>query len=425
MLKLTHKDLLEDKRFLQGVLSSIGDTFFFIFDEKGMINFCWGSKKLEEKYGIILNEYEGKFPDEYLPDIPIEDKINLINLVFDTEESVKNEWIVNMPTGRFWFEFTFSPIKVKNEEINCIIAVVKDITERKRAEEKLIENEEKYRTIIEQLNDGIIIVQDSIIQYVNQTMCKIVGYSYKEYVSKPYTITVHPDEMFKVTELCKKRIEGKNVPKTYELALIDKNGNKVYVEYNAILIPYEGKTADLIIVRNISKRKKAENLLIEEKNLLRMVIDNLQDYIFVKDTKGRFILNNLAHISRMVGSVSSQEDLIGKTDFDFFPKEIAEQYVANDQEIIKLGQPLKNRIETVINSRGTEQVLITSKIPRRNNQGEIIGIISSSTDITDLKRTEEALRENENIMRAILANSPDVILIVDQEGVIQFINHTF
>ncbi len=95
------------------------------------------------------------------------------------------------------------------------------------------------------------------------------------------------------------------------------------------------------VVSAITERRRAEESLAEERNLLRTLIDNLPDYIYVKDTESRFINGNLT-VAQLMGATSVDE-LIGKTDFDFFPKELATQYFADEQAIIKTGQPFMNR----------------------------------------------------------------------------------
>ncbi|MHA1730267.1 MAG: PAS domain S-box protein, partial [Promethearchaeota archaeon] len=100
-----------------------------------------------------------------------------------------------------WYSISaYSPLK------GYFVATLSDITEQKEMEISLKESEEKYRTVIEESNDGIIIIQDEIIQYINPAMSKMLGYSHEEYVGKPYTNIVHPDEMSKVTERYKKRM---------------------------------------------------------------------------------------------------------------------------------------------------------------------------------------------------------------------------
>ena len=125
-------------------------------------------------------------------------------------------------------------------------------------------------------------------------------------------------------------------------------------------------------------------------NLLRTLIDNLPVYIFVKDTQSRFVLNNMAHINIL--GATSPEEVIGKTDFDFFPPDLANQYYADEQELIQTGQPLINREELTITPQGTRQWLLTSKTPLRDNEGKIIGLVGSSRDTTERKQTEETLQ---------------------------------
>lgn len=150
-------------------------------------------------------------------------------------------------------------------------------------------------------------------------------------------------------------------------------------------------------------------------NLLRTLIDNLPDYIFVKDTQSRFVLNNMAHIN--VLGATWPEEVIGKTDFDFFPPDLANQYYADEQELIRTGQPLINREEITVTPQGSRQWLLTSKTPLRDNEGKIIGLVGISRDITERKQTEETLQASEAHNRALIAAIPDAILHLDSKGV--------
>jgi len=106
--------------------------------------------------------------------------------------------------------------------------------------------------------------------------------------------------------------------------------------------------------------KRAEEALAEERSLLRTMIDNLPDYITVKDIKCRFVVNNMAHV-HILGATTLDE-LIGKTDFDIFPQELAAQYYADDQEVIRSGQPLVNQEEVTIDPGGKRQYLLTTAL---------------------------------------------------------------
>jgi PAS domain S-box-containing protein len=134
----------------------------------------------------------------------------------------------------------------------------------------------------------------------------------------------------------------------------------------------------------------AQEKVAEERNLLRTLIDNLPDNVFVKDTGSRLIIDNIAH-RRLLGA-TSQEEVLGKTDFDFFAPELAAQYRADEQAVIQSGQPLVNHEEPTVDPAGERHWLLTSKVPLRDSRGKIAGIVGINRDITERKRAEEELK---------------------------------
>ena len=149
----------------------------------------------------------------------------------------------------------------------------------------------------------------------------------------------------------------------------------------------------------VVERKTAEAALATERNLLRTVIDNLPDYIYAKDTKGRFILKNLAD-ARIMGA-NSPDDVIGKTDFDYYPTELAINYRADDQSVLQSKRPLINREEPVTAANGTQRWVLTSKVPLQDAQGKVVGLVGIGRDITERKKAEDALRENNRVLNAV------------------------
>ena len=145
------------------------------------------------------------------------------------------------------------------------------------------------------------------------------------------------------------------------------------------------------ISREISAMKEMEDQLATERNLLRAVIDNLPDHIFLKDAEGRYLLDNEAH-RRSVGASESSE-VRGRTVFDFFPDEAARAFHEDDMAIIRSGRPLINHEEQVADMRGHLHWLLTSKIPWLDDSGKTVGLVCISRDISEQKLAEERLKQ--------------------------------
>jgi PAS domain S-box-containing protein len=164
------------------------------------------------------------------------------------------------------------------------------------------------------------------------------------------------------------------------------------------------RTAELIqanadLQAQIAERQRMEAELLTERNLLRALIDNAPEQIYVKDTEGRFVLANTATMLQL--NVSTPDQLLGKTDVDFFAPEQAAQYRADELAVLQSGQPLINKEESRIDEQ-TGALLwgLITKVPVRDAQGQIIGLVGMSRDITERKRAEELLRANEVQLRA-------------------------
>ena len=142
----------------------------------------------------------------------------------------------------------------------------------------------------------------------------------------------------------------------------------------------------------IEERKEAQRLLEEAQSLQSIIIDTMPTYFHVKDLEGRFIRLNTWSIGAFYQNVPL-EDILGKTDFDFFKKEVAEQFRRDELRIIQTGRPIVNKEEANVDIYGKKRWLLTTKAPLRNGHGEIIGTVGASQEITAQKEAEAALRE--------------------------------
>jgi len=155
--------------------------------------------------------------------------------------------------------------------------------------------------------------------------------------------------------------------------------------------------------RDITRLKQIEDELAAERNMLRSVIENLPDPIFVKDVEGRYLLDNAAHC-RSLGA-SSREEVIGRTSFDFFPHEEAAGFKKDDDRVVATGQPMENHEECVPDGQGRRRWILTTKAPVINPAtGAVERLVCIRRDITQTKEAEEKLKAANAELSLALAN---------------------
>ena len=145
-----------------------------------------------------------------------------------------------------------------------------------------------------------------------------------------------------------------------------------------------------MILRDIGARRRAEEALASEHNLLSSIIDTMPDHVFVKDVKGRYILDNAAH-RRYLG-LTDHQIIEGTTAADYFPDDAVASSMEDDRQLIESGKPLINREVPVTREGATAKWLETTKVPLRDTDGTIVGLVGISSDISERKLAEEKLK---------------------------------
>ena len=242
---------------------------------------------------------------------------------------------------------------------------------------------EVCRLLVEQSQEGIFIVdRDGNFVFGNPRCREILGRSPEEF------------EQLNLRNICDAEAIGRSLHSLAHgqtLAFVQDVHRK-----DGVCLPLEICLHELKpgwfqgVARDITERKQAEEALARDRNLSRTLIETIPDRIYVKDIEARFILNNIAHL-RALGT-QSQENARGKTDFDFRTPEIAAQCMADDLEVLQTGQPLKNREEATLLPNGERAWTLVTKVPLRNPDGKIVGLVGISRDITDRKEATEKLQ---------------------------------
>jgi len=289
-----------------------------------------------------------------------------------------------------------------------MIAVVRDITERKRQEQALAESEANYRNLFESSTDGIFLLDlDGNFVDANRTAYERLGYTREEFLSLHISTLDHPGFAAKVPERLRKiREQGVAV---FESGHVRKDGSLMPVEVNARLLEHKGKQVCFSVIRDITERKRTE----EEKDRLAKAVSIVTEGIAVTDEKDRFIYLNDAH-AKTYGYL--QSELMGKTWRDVTPRELVPLI---EQEFARTVYSRDNGVWSGeapgVRKDGTGIATEVTATARWNENGEYLGHICIVRDVTERKRAEEKLRQSEAFVREILDTVDEGFLVMDRD----------
>jgi PAS domain S-box-containing protein len=329
----------------------------------------------------------------------------------------REETTVGREGNTRWLLTTKVPWLGRDGKIAGIVGISRDITQRKRAEEALRASEARYRLLFE-TNVAVIIRNtiDGRIVDCNGPAARILGYESPREMLGLSMRDLHWDSEERVELMARLQAEG--TVTGAEVKFRHKDGRPVWLIVNLSLTPPDDTGERFVqgTLIEITARKQAEEALSRERNLLRTLIDNLPDYVYVKDTESRFLIAN-AGVARLAGAAKG-EDLLGKTDFDFFSHELAAKYRRDEEEVIRSGQPMINGEEIAVDATDKSRWLLTTKVPLRNARGDTIGLVGIGRDITERKQAEIALQASERRYRRFLERNAAGVIRNDLDGTI-------
>ncbi len=277
----------------------------------------------------------------------------------------------------------------------------------------LLKRENRLNILFECAPDAIFMLDlKGVFVDGNRRLKELTGYPRDELIGKNYQEMgiLSPADMERWAQELALSAMGKPIGPN-EYVLNRKGGSQVTTEIHAYPIKQHDVTFILGIARDVTKRKRGEEALRESQKMLHAILDNSSTVIYVKDVDGRYLLINerfetLFNISK--------EDIVGKTDYDVFPKEAADAFQDNDLKVLKQDEPVQFE-ETVPHEDGLH-IYISIKFPLCNEDGTPYAICGISTDITDRKRTEEALRESEKKFRTLYESTSDAVMLLDDKA---------
>ena len=323
-----------------------------------------------------------------------------------------------------WINLTVSLVRDSAGRTKYFISIIEDIDDRKLLQRALSESEEEYRTLFKTMAQGVIYYngQGEIVS-ANPAAEHILGMTLDQMQGRT-TVDLHRRIIHE---------DGSDIADEAHPAMIAlRTGEKVHNEVIGILNPLDdsyrwitvnatpqfrpGSSAPYQVYTtftDITELRQSQETLAAERNLLRTLFDHLPEHIYVKDTEGCFLLANQAILRHF--DLEALDNILGKTDFDLLSPEEAARQRQEEIEIIQTGQLLEDAEQVALRG-GFERWLSVTKVPLRDDSGEITGIVGINHDITERKRAEQALRENEARYRLLANNLPSMgVIMFDHE----------
>ncbi|MDZ7413620.1 MAG: PAS domain S-box protein, partial [candidate division KSB1 bacterium] len=300
-----------------------------------------------------------------------------------------------------------------------LVGVGTDLTEAKGEKELRETAEHHYRVLVENAHEAIVVVQEHLIVYANARISTITGWGPEELVGSALERFVHPEDRQSIMAQYEKRMQGEKTPGFGVTRVLAKDGKTHWVEFNAVNFAWEGRPALLLFITDVTERHQAEQALLQERDLLYALMDNVPDYVFFKDKNSRFVRLNKAFAAAL--GLKHPREAIGKTDFDFFPPEDAQRFFEDEQRALRTGRPMVGQVERTITPDGRVTYRSKTKVPIRDRDGNVVGLVGVSRDVTDLVQKEKALAESEEKYRSLADRLRDGIVVI-QDGVVRYAN---
>ncbi|MCU0541246.1 MAG: PAS domain S-box protein [Oscillatoriaceae cyanobacterium Prado104] len=383
-----------------------GAIYQFLMRPDRTFEFPYASERMGEIYGVSPEKIQEDASNVFSFIHP--DDLDRVNRSIVESAEHLTPWYcehrVCFPDGRtLWLLGNSLP---QREPDGSIVwhGYIYNISDRKIAEIALAKSEEKFRSIIENLNDLVYIINpDATFEYVSPKFKEIVGFEVADLLNQNFAEWVHPEYLSICASALQRSLQGEKV-QDIEYRVLHQDGNYYWHSSNLSALKDEnGQVISCLgVARYIHDRKQFDSELYQSRELLRSILDNLPQAIFWKNTDS-ILLGCNQYFAEVFGC-NSPEETIGKTDDDFWiNREAAERHRSSDRQVMASNRPLLKSIEITNNSDGSQSWFEITKVPLHDRSGEVIGILSVLDDITDRKQAEAVLRRSQQQLELALS----------------------
>ncbi|WP_320045296.1 PAS domain S-box protein [uncultured Desulfobacter sp.] len=353
---------------------------------------------------------------KYQPDGKLtKEKSKEVHEVAAKRGSHRFEWEhVKKDGTHFFVEVTLTPIRFEDRVLFHVSWT--DITERKQMESRLKE----FEAIVNSSDDAIIsmTVYGTVLSW-NTGAEKIFGYKADEIIGRPIKRLFASDLWIKEQKIFEKIKQGGSI-EHFETRRLRKDG--AVIDVSVTISPIYDKDGEVWaaskIARDITEKKQIGFLLEEQRRQFKTLLEAIPDLVWLKDNDGVFLFCN-QRFEAMSGAKAEQ--IVGKTDYDFFNQEMADAFRQGDRAAMQAGKATMKEEWVTFPSDGHMELLETIKTPLMNDKNEIIGVLGIAHDITARTRNEEHLRK----FSLAVEQSANAVVITDRNSNIEYVNQRF
>jgi PAS domain S-box-containing protein len=415
-IELLYRSVFEST--LEGMEIIDGETCRVVTANQAMAN-IFGFASPEEMVGL-----------NPLDNIPTEDRDRVARMI-DEDMFQNNLRLVTelRATTRDGRELWLSALGVRIEHQGRLAGLisVRDITAQKLREKKIEASREETRLLVENAGKAIVVVQDGVIKFANSKTTELTGYPEKDLVSSPFTGFIHPDDQPTVAELCLRSLRGEEVPQGSIVRSIGKEGKVIWFGLKAVSFTWDEKPAVWLLMNDVTERKMAEDSLRESEKRYRLLAENASDVIWVTDMNMRPTYLSPS-VTRLLG-YSMEEAMARGMQESLTPASLK---AATDAIVSALDAERKGQkdamsmipaLELEMVRKDGSIVWVASTVSFISGpDGQPVEIMGVTRDITERKKTEEALQSNERHFRALIENSSDAIIVVNRDGTNRYVS---
>ncbi|MFQ5978017.1 MAG: PAS domain S-box protein [Candidatus Heimdallarchaeota archaeon] len=425
-LRKIEEELVESEQKYRELVENLREGVL-LEDEKGNISFC--NSQMVKLLGYSSDK---ELIGHHWSSIVSPSELDRINEQLKRRpKGISSTYEANLLTkgGRpIPMRISATPLLASSGNYRGVLSVFTDNTSRLAMEKALGESEEKYRSIVENSHEGIMITgEDFRSTYVNDQLCRLIGYSLEEMIGEDFRRFLDEESKALVTDRYIRSQRGEEVPSRYEFSIIRKSGEKRRVETSStVLADTTGKKITIAQLLDITERKEAEMALKESEEKYRTIIEEIEDGYYEVDLAGNLSFFN-EPLRKTLGY--SSDELLGMNNRQYMDSETAKRIFKIYNMVYQTGTPVRSIEWENIRKDGSRAIMEGSVSLIRDSKGVSAGFRGIVRDITERKRAEEArkqveaaLQVSEERYRELVEKMREGVWAGDINGVTTFVN---